>query len=177
MTTPLLGPPGVGIVPGARVRLLVDVRDGEHMYVHAGWDGWVVGRDEASRWIVCWDEPYPTNHRAAEEIALDLSGPLDRGVRALLRLVAPEEPEPPLPPGWRQIASGAWCLGDLLGKFALFGERSRSLVDVVVVPGIEAEVREREALSLALAAVAGRTTTDTTPERCECGPCPPKGTP
>jgi hypothetical protein len=142
MTT--LGPPGVGIVEGARVRT-VHYPDHGRAVVGAVHDG------KAILFGVLMPIP-------VAGLCLDLSGPLEHGTRALLRLLRPEEPEPRCAPGWtREGNKLGWRLWHDDDDILLIGSDYWRERGEHVVPGIEREIDPGEALALALAAVAGRT--------------------
>ena len=53
---------------------------------------------------------WPPREYDVADLALNLSGNLDDGTRALLRLLRPKEPEPLTAPRWRPSGNGGWDL-------------------------------------------------------------------
>lgn len=153
MTDRILGPPGIGIAPGAPVAY----SDEETPWI-------VLGLRGDGRWCAApVSEPPWGMAVEADDLCLDLSVPagMDAGARALLRLCYPAEPEPVTAPGWYSKIDG-WDLtvgGYTVARFRTVPPAFNPRDPWVVVPGLPASCDDdsaRRAMALCLAAVAGR---------------------
>ncbi len=152
--TRVLGPPGVGLAPGATVAF----RDEKTPWL-------VVSQVGTAQWWVCpaYD---PTSWMAVDgdDLRLDLTeGPLDHGTRALWAVVSPAT-FALTAPSWTLGKDGDWALSRLLNhhraEWLRFSSTGAPAWDrwplPLAVPGISEERDPRRALAMALEAVCER---------------------
>ena len=157
MTDRILGPPGIGIVVGVPVVLGAD-----RGIVVRLWDADAAPSPVADVvWLDPDDEGDDEGAVLIEKLALNLSGDLDDGTRALLAFVAPDEPRPLTAPGWVPRLHG-WDLhvrGLTVARFRTVPTPPNAKSPWYVVPGLPESGDDdsaRRAMALCLAAVAGR---------------------
>jgi len=137
------GPPGIGIAPGAPVAL-----------VSGAYGGIAICACDCDEWAVVRVADDGVEYFPQMALALDLSGPLEFGLRALLGLL--EEDQPRCAPAWRRAGGlHVWILawGNKYRYFQHGDAFSRPGLDVWSLPGL-ADADPALALAIVLAALA-----------------------